>query len=139
MNMNMQYGGLLAFDVNKKNTNCKVSENKFIFLKKKYRLSYFGSILLEKYVNLQKLELDANDKVSEEFFKKILNTKKLKFHEVDEIIMKRINELKTGSFIIIYEGLIILTRKGKNNLNVMIPENKLNNIIYYINKYFFIK
>lgn len=83
------------------------------------------------------MELNIENKEHENFFKQILNSKKVKFDEINEDIKKTILEFKLGSIIIIFDSFVINARKGKNNLNVMIPENKLQNIVIYLNKYFF--
>jgi len=93
--------------------------------------------LLEKYIECQKIELDVNDKDDEAFFKQILNVKKIKFDDIIEKIRNKILECKEGTVIMIFDSFVINARRGKNNFNVMIPENKLNNIIIYLNKYFF--
>lgn len=92
---------------------------------------------MEKYIDSQKIELDINIKEHENFFKQILNNKKVKFDQITEGIRSKILSFNFGSIIIIFDSFVINARKGKNNLNVMIPENKLNNLVVYLNKYFF--
>ncbi len=67
----------------------------------------------------------------------ILKKNKIKFDEINEKIRKKLLEYKIGTVIIIFDSFVINARRGKNNLNIMIPENKLNNIIVYLNKFFF--
>jgi len=92
---------------------------------------------LEKYIDSQKIELDVNNKDHENFFQQILNTKKVKFNEIFEEIRIKLLNFKLGTVIIIFDSFVINARRGQNNLNVMIPENKLSNILVYLNKYYF--
>lgn len=85
----------------------------------------------------QKLELDLNNKDEEDFLKSLINVRKMKINDIKEILRKRIEQYKIGSILIIFDDFVISARKGKNNLNLMIPENKLGNIIYFLNKYLF--
>jgi hypothetical protein len=69
---------------------------------------------------------------------KLLDLKKMKFDEISESTLReRVLNFKKGSVILIYDNFVILIRRGKNNLNVMIPEQKLNNILLYLKKFYF--
>ncbi len=95
-------------------------------------------MILEQYIKNQKIELDIENKYHKELFVKLLDVKKKKFDEIsDSSLKERILNCKLGSIILIYDNFVILVRRGKNNLNVMIPEQKLNNILLYLNKFYF--
>jgi hypothetical protein len=119
-NITVKMAGLLAFIKHKDKFECK------------YRITYFGTLLLSPIINTQKVVLP---KELEDLFIKVLNNKKVKFNQLtpDEKII--IEPIKNGSFVISFENIDIVMRKGKNSIQAMLPDIYLTNIRIYVNKY----
>jgi hypothetical protein len=74
-------------------------------------------------------------KENEFFFFNLLKYKSLKFEEIEGPLQIKITNFNFGSLLLIYESLILLCRKGNNNLSIMIPDIQLNNLSKYAFKY----
>jgi len=73
--------------------------------------------------------------INEEFVVRLIHEQKLKFEDISQEIREKLNYYHKGSLIIIYDSIVLVCRKGKNNLSVMIPQIQLNNISSYVDKY----
>ena len=70
----------------------KMQSNKN-FLNLKYRITYYGGLIFEKFIQNQKLSLEISP-TNQEFFLKLIKEQKLKF----ENISQEINEKFIGMF-----------------------------------------
>ena len=123
MNLNIMHAGLVCFT--KERTN----------LPGKYRLSHYGGIILESFIQNQKIELESTPE-NKNFIFELLKTKKIKFEEIQpEGVKTEIAKFLMGSLLIIFESLVLTCRKGNNNLSIMIPDIQLNNLTEYAIKY----
>jgi hypothetical protein len=121
-NINVKSAGLLAF----------VKQREKDKLDCKYRITYFGALLLSQIINTQKINFPKELK---NLFVNIVNKRKIKFEALSKDEKIIIEVIKRGIFIISYENIDIVMRKGKNSIHIMIPEIYLKNIEIYVNKY----
>ena len=104
MNLEIIRAGLVVF---------KREREEELKQKIKYRITYYGSILLVDYLNNQVIELN-NPKLLID----LLNTKdlRIKLNDIPNDIKEQIDKCEMGSIILIYNGFILCSRKGKGKL-----------------------
>ncbi len=120
MNLEIIRAGLVVF---------KREREEELKQKIKYRLTYYGSILLVDYLNNQVIELN-NPKLLID----LLNTKdlRIKLKDIPNDIKEQIEKCEMGSIVLIYNGFILCSRKGKGTLHLMLPKANIKSIIKYV-------
>ena len=120
MNLEIIRAGLVVF---------KKEREEELKQKIKYRITYYGSILLVDYLNNQVIELN-NPKLLID----LLNTKdlRIKLNDIPNDIKEQIDKCEMGSIILIYNGFILCSRKGKGTLHLMLPKANIKSIIKYV-------
>lgn len=107
MNISIIRAGMIAFKKERQNFNTK------------YRLTHYGALLIEGYLNAQKIEL-TNPKILE-----MLLTDKdgnIQLCNVPQDLKETIDKMENGPIILIYDAFVIVCRKGKGTLALMIPK-----------------
>jgi hypothetical protein len=119
MNINIIRSGVVVF------------KKERLDIKSKYRITYDGAILLSDYFENQILELENGDLLKILFNRKDLD---LNFNDFeDEKLKEKLMKFEEGSVILIYEGFVLVGRRGKGTLRLMLPKKQIESI----KKYFF--
>lgn len=117
MNISIIRAGMIAFKKERQNFNTK------------YRLTHYGALLIEGYLNAQKIEL-TNAKILE-----MLLTDKdgnIQLCNVPQELKETIDKMENGSIILIYDAFVVVCRKGKGTLALMIPKLIFSSLKQYI-------
>ena len=88
-------------------------------IKMMYRVTHYGAILMADYFGGQIIELDRPNLIKMLFDSDDLS---IPFDKIPEEEKKKIDELESGSIILMYDGFILVSRKGKGTLHLMIPK-----------------
>jgi hypothetical protein len=117
MNINIIRSGVVVF------------KKERLELKSKYRITYDGGILLVDYLENQILELENGDLLKTLFNRKDLD---LNFNDFqDEKLKEKLLKFEEGSVILIYDGFVLVGRKGKGTLRLMLPKKQIESIKKY--------
>ena len=108
MNLNIIRCGLVVFKKEREKN-----------IKMMYRVTHYGAILMADYFGAQILELDRPDLI-----KLIFDTDdmSISFDKIPEQEKIKIEKCESGSLILMYDGFILVSRKGKGTLHLMIPK-----------------
>ena len=108
MNLNIIRCGLVVFKKEREKN-----------IKMMYRVTHYGAILMADYFGAQILELDRPDLI-----KLIFDTDdmSISFDKIPEQEKIKIKKCERGSLILMYDGFILVSRKGKGTLHLMIPK-----------------
>ena len=108
MNINIIRCGLVVF---------KKEREKAI--KMKYRITYYGAILMVDYIGAQIFEIERPNLLQLMFES---DDYSIALDKIPEEEKKIINESDNGSIILIHDGFVLASRKGKGTLHLMTPK-----------------
>lgn len=87
------------------------------------------------FVFKQKYELQSNLD-NKKFILTLIDKKKITYDSIEpKYLQTDIESFQKGSLLLIYDNIVLLCRKGNNNLSLMIPDIQLQNLSFYLNKY----
>ena len=107
MNIEIIRSGVIAFKKERQEFNTK------------YRLTYYGAILMEPHLSNQIIELNEPSLLELLFNDVEFN---IQLHNIPQAYKDKINNFENGTVILIYDSYVITCRKGKNTLALMIPK-----------------
>ena len=108
MNLNIIRCGLVVFKKEREKN-----------IKMMYRVTHYGAILMADYFGAQILELNRPDLIKLIFDSDDLS---ISFDKIPEEEKEKIDKYENGSLILMYDGFILVSRKGKGTLHLMIPK-----------------
>ena len=108
MNLNIIRSGLVVFKKEREKS-----------IKMMYRVTHYGAILMADYFGGQIIELDRPNLIKMMFDSEDMS---ISFDKIPEEEKKKIDECENGSIILMYDGFILVSRKGKGTLHLMIPK-----------------
>ena len=108
MNLNIIRSGLVVFKKEREKT-----------IKMMYRVTHYGAILMADYFGGQIIELDKPNLIKMMFDSDDMS---IPLEKIPEEEKKKIDECESGSIILLYDGFILVSRKGKGTLHLMIPK-----------------
>ncbi len=98
-------------------------------------MTHYGAILLEMFLFKQKYEIQSNSE-NKKFLLNLIDKKKITYDSIEpKFLQTDIVSFQKGSLLLIYDNIVLLCRKGNNNLSLMIPNIQLQNLSFYLNKY----
>ena len=108
MNLNIIRSGLVVFKKEREKS-----------IKMMYRVTHYGAILMADYFGGQIIELDRPNLIKMMFDSDDMS---IPLEKIPEEEKKKIDECESGSIILMYDGFILVSRKGKGTLHLMIPK-----------------